>query len=222
MASICNDERASFGVTSRHERKTLRLSGLAGTGELFATRGARLLAGLGFTACRRVVDATRCSAGVGACRARVGHRRRSRVLAERNADLRGHRAHGAIIGLRRSAVAQFSGCQRPRRGLGRARCRGNRGRTRDAGLCHRRRQRQRQRERGRDGQKNEFQGRSFDEGQRGAANPSRICRRQTPQCRTACRCEIGAHRPRLVTQSRLRSAPRRVRAPRGGAFRPPA
>ena len=28
MASICNDERASLGVTSGHERKTLRLSGL--------------------------------------------------------------------------------------------------------------------------------------------------------------------------------------------------
>ena len=27
MASICNDERASLGVTSGHERKTLRLSG---------------------------------------------------------------------------------------------------------------------------------------------------------------------------------------------------
>jgi hypothetical protein len=26
MASICNDERASFGVASGHERKTLTLS----------------------------------------------------------------------------------------------------------------------------------------------------------------------------------------------------
>ena len=28
MASICNDERATFGVMSGHERKTLRLSGV--------------------------------------------------------------------------------------------------------------------------------------------------------------------------------------------------